>query len=1130
MKTSLRSSSLRASRKRLFAITLAFVVLSLSAAVFGQESSAAQSTAALPQPLITQAVNETQLTVFKGNTHPLARPQFDLGTAPATLPMQRMLLVLKRSPAQEAALRKLLDDQQDKHSPSYHKWLTPSQYGKQFGPTDSDMQTITAWLQSYGFQVGTTKGRTVLEFSGSASQVQQAFHTAIHKYVVNGEQHWANSSDPSIPTALTPAVAGIDSFHNFGRKRMSSFFGVVRKEKDTGKITVEHRELTFPSPQNPCNAQDTNCYVVGPYDFATIYSVLPLWNTGVDGTGQRIGIVQNSNINIADAQAFRTMFTLPANDPNIILDGPDPGALNPGQFGGESEADLDVEWSGAVAKGAAIDLVVSADTDTTAGIDLSATYIIENNVDPIMSESFGECEAFLTTGGNQFYNAIWEQAASQGISVFVSSGDEGSASCDRFQGSVPQPAVDGLAVSGIASTPFNVAVGGTDFQDVFNPQTYWTVSNNANQASALGYIPETTWNDSCTNALFADIQGGSTNAESNCNNSTFASAVIASGGSGGASNCEISTINSDNSITCNAGYPKPSWQSGVIGTQSDTVRDIPDVSLFASNGFEGNFYVFCQGDITLSGSCDLNAPYADFGGVGGTSASSPAMAGIMALVNQQMGSRQGNPNYVLYRLATLAPAAFNDVTAGTIRVPCQTGSLDCTTTTGTDAIGIINGFDAGPGFDLATGLGSVNAFTLVTDWNLATFTGSATTLVLNGSNAVNVMHGTAVPVQVSVVPTSGTGTPTGDVVLFTGSGAGTSTLDLFNLTGGLTTAASTSALPGGTSYSVWAHYSGDTTFAPSDSNKVSVTVSAEASMTTMSVQGFDQNGNLLSSPFPFGSVVFARADVASKTQGSAVCQSLPCPTGLVTFVPIGGTFPSRILGLTTTIANPVSLNSNGNAAIGSGIINFDAGNYNISASYAGDPSFGASASAQPAVFAIQPGFIAVSGLANVTIASPGGSGTTTVGFIASTGLATPVSFTCSGLPSESTCSGSGTGQGPSTIVNANITVTTTAPHTTMLQPNQRPYYFALIFGGGIPLAGIFLLAAPRRRRWSALLGLLVIAMLVTLPACGGGSKSTTTTPPPVQDPGTPAGTYNVTVTATGGTLSQQVGTFTLTLQ
>src|SRR5271169_5034017 len=205
---------------RSFLISAIFFATMLCSALLGQESA---QPAAVRAPLITQSVDESQLTTLKGNTHPMARPVFDLGTAPASLPMERMLLVLKRSPEQEAALRKLLDDQQDKGSPNYHKWLTPELFGKQFGPTDSDMQTITAWLQSHGFQVGSTKGRAVLEFSGSAGQVREAFHTTIHKYIVKGEQHWANASDPSIPRALIPAVAGIDSLHDFRKKAMNVY-------------------------------------------------------------------------------------------------------------------------------------------------------------------------------------------------------------------------------------------------------------------------------------------------------------------------------------------------------------------------------------------------------------------------------------------------------------------------------------------------------------------------------------------------------------------------------------------------------------------------------------------------------------------------------------------------------------------------------------------------------------------------------------------------------------------------------------------------------------------------------------------------------------------------------------------
>jgi subtilase family serine protease len=454
-------------------------------AAAAQDAHKVSSGTATPRALITQAVDESQLTVLKGNTHPLARPQFDAGAAPGSLPMQRMLLVLKRSPEQESALRKLIDDQQDKASPDYHKWLTPEGFGKQYGPSDSDVQSVTAWLQSHGFQVASTsKGRTVIEFSGTASQVTEAFHAAIHKYVVNGEEHWANASDPSIPAALAPAVRGVLTLHNFPRHPHSTVLGtpVRSTPRGTGPLPL----FTFTPPKQ------ATYYGLGPTDFATIYNVLPLWNAGIDGTGQTIAIVGETNIHLSDIEAFRSLFGLPAKDPTIILNGPDPGVA-----GDEPEAVLDVSWSGAVAKNATIDLVVSASTETALGVDLSALYIVDNNVAPVMSESYGECEAVLGNSGNAFYNALWQQAAAQGITVLISAGDSGSAVCDDFNSEAA--ASKGLAVSGFASTPYNVAVGGTDFdQTAATAPTYWNATNNATTgASAKSYIPETTWNDSC---------------------------------------------------------------------------------------------------------------------------------------------------------------------------------------------------------------------------------------------------------------------------------------------------------------------------------------------------------------------------------------------------------------------------------------------------------------------------------------------------------------------------------------------------------------------------------------------------------------------------------------------------------
>ncbi len=917
--------------ERLLAVS--FLAVIFSALSFAQES--AIQTSPVPQqashPLIVQPIDESQLTVLKGNTHPLARPEFDLGTAPAALPMQRMLLVLKHGPEQEFALNKLLDDQQDKSSPSYHKWLTPDEFGKQFGPTDADLQTVITWLQSHGFQVGSTKGRTVLEFSGSASQVQETFHTTIHKYVVNGQEHWANASDPQIPAALNSGVAGVASLNNFPRHPMSVYAGKFTREKATGKITaLQQPEYTFPSGCVESNSNNDPCfYGIGPYDFATIYNVLPLWNSGINGTGQTIAIVGETNINVQDVRDFRSLFGLPVNDPQIILNGPDPGIQ-----GDETEADLDVQWSGAVAPNATIDLVVSQSTESTAGIDLSAVYIVDNNLAPVMSESYGFCELGLGTTGNQFFNTLWQQAAAQGITVLISAGDNGAAGCDDFNAQSPAPAQFGLRVSGFASTPYNVAVGGPDFNDFGNPSAYWNTTNNSTtQASAKSYIPETTWNSSCTNAIFGTV-GYSTNAETNCNDSRVTPYWdVPEGGSGGASNC--TTPSGSTAVSCAGGYAKPSWQTGT-GVPNDGKRDIPDVSLFASPGFLGNFYILCESDV--AGSCSLNYPYSNFLGAGGTSASSPAFAGIMALVNQQMAAqglsaRQGNANYVLYKLASQHPTAFHDVTSGTIAMPCLKGTPNCTTTNAADQYGILTGYSAGVGYDLATGLGSVNAQNLVTTWSSVVSLASTTTL--NSLTPITITHGQPVSFSVTVKPKTGTGTPTGTVSLLGGPSNSTQGIAGFNLSSGAFSG-STDLLPGG-AYSVTAHYPGDATYEPSDSSPVSVTVNKENSLPQVFLVTTDSNGNIISSntnTAVYGSPYFLRVNVENSAGQLclpvAASAATGCPSGQVTLTNNGnlldlGTYPLNSYGFFDDFQ-----------------VQLSGGTDSVKASYAGDNSFNAS--------------------------------------------------------------------------------------------------------------------------------------------------------------------------------------------
>jgi hypothetical protein len=902
------------------------------------------------QSRIVDRVNEGALSTLRGNTHPLAQPQFDQGAAPPDLPMARMLLVLKRSDAQESALQTLLDDQQDRNSPSYHQWFTPDAFGQQFGPSDQDIQTVAAWLRSHGFQIGVISlGRTVIEFSGTASQVQQAFHTEIHRYLVNGEEHWANASDPQIPAALSPVVEGVNSLHNFPKKPMYRLAGGSLRNG------VKANGPDFTTNVPVCGGAN-NCYFVGPYDFATIYNVLPLWNatTPIDGTGQAIAILNESNINIQDVRDFRSIFGLPANDPQVILNGPDPGLVQ----GVESEADLDVEWSGAVAKGATIKLIVTAPTNSTSGVDLSAVYAVENNVAPVISESFGECELFLGNTGNIFQSSIRQQAAAQGITYINSGGDEGSARCDPSNNNPPDPATHGLAVSGLASSPYGVAVGGTDFlnfgsnYNLNSASPYWNSTNDPqHQASALGYVPETTWNDTCTNNVFVFLKAGA-NPEASCNNSQLANTVDTIAGGGGKSSC--TTSDGTNPSSCSGGYPKPVWQS-VPGVPQDGVRDIPDVSLFAGDGFMDSAYIVCEADqLPFPQPCSLNSAFNTFLAIGGTSASAPSFAGIMALVNQSTNSLgQGNANYVLYKMAassaqtshacgaTANPSPgciFYDVISGTNAVPCTKGSPNCSVSNQSDLYGVLSGYNAATGYDLTTGLGSVNAANLVHNWIQPT-TSSSTTLSLNGGKAISITHGQGIPFDIAVAPSAATG-----VVSLEGTptGSGSVPMASFSLQNG-SASGTTASLAGGTSYAVKAHYSGDGTYKPSDSSPVTVTVAPEPSKTLITIPVFDLNtgketGNTPTSVV-YGTPLSVRVDVgnaqASQTFPSQlVCAPLTCPTGNLTVTDsLNGGSPS-----TLSPAGGLLLNSGGFAE-DDAVSLFPGGAHQLTARYPGDNSY-----------------------------------------------------------------------------------------------------------------------------------------------------------------------------------------------
>jgi subtilase family serine protease len=906
----------------IFAAMLALPGFQASAQTTPDSAVAAQAAAISAR--ITQAIDETQLVRLKGNVHPLARPEFDHGAVSDATPMKRMMLLLQRSSQQQAALRQFMDEQLSKDSPNFQKWLTPQQFGQQFGPADADVQAVTAWLSSHGFTaIRVAPGRNVIEFSGNVGQVRNAFHTEIHRFVVNGDERQANTSDPQIPAVLTPVIAGIVSLHNFPSRSMRRVVGQFTHTRVEGETT----------PQFTTAGGN---FALGPADFAKIYNI----PSTLDGTGGNIAIVGFSTINVNDAHSFRALFGLPVNDPVIVNNGPDPGFDSE-----EEEADLDVQWSGAVAPKATIHYVLSEGTLTSDPIFLSAEYVIDNNSDDVMSLSFGTCEAGLGATANAFFNTLWEQAAAQGITVTVSTGDSGSAGCDNFN--IATAAASGLAVSGFASTPFNIAVGGTDFDDVGMQTSFWSTTNAAGtRESALGYIHEVPWNDSCA----------ATATPTNLTTCATANNIVA--GSGGPS----------------AVYPKPSWQNGL--TPADSHRDLPDVSLFASDGPQSmSSYVICQADAVSAGSPPSCVP--DSSGnftifrLGGTSASAPSFAGIIALIGQSESNagrsrRQGNANLVLYKIAATASnncnssttpltgsttCAFYDVTKGNNSVPCTGASPGCSSTTaGTNGVLVTTSgstktpaFTAAAGYDMATGLGTVNVANLATVWGTAigTFKGTTTTLKINGSSTPGtITHGTAVTAAVTVAVVSpATGTPTGDVAVLAPSGTVNGGGSDGTLSSGTVTLSGV-ILPGGT-YNATAHYAGDGTFAPSDSAVVPITVNKESSRLQYGIVTFDPVTNAITSTnstsFAYGSPYVLRFDILNSS--TSACAPLATPavltgcardaTGTVTITDNGaplnaGTFPVNSEG--SGEDEPIQLN---------------AGSHVFSATYSGDNSYNA---------------------------------------------------------------------------------------------------------------------------------------------------------------------------------------------
>ena len=646
-------------------------------------------------------IDSARPRVLGGSLHRLAAPQYDRGPVDPGMPMHYMMLLTKPTPTQQTDLEGLLADQQNPSSPQFHKWLTPEEFGNRFGLSAADHGKIAQWLTSEGFTVNEmARGRNWVAFSGAAGQVSRSLHTTIHRFEVNGESHYANASDVSVPEALADVVGGFVGLNDFKLKSMAR-----------------------PVPDYNSG---TSHYLV-PEDYATIYNIAPLYQAGLNGAGTSIAVVGESDVLLSDLQAFKTRYNLPANNPKMVLY----NGIDPGFNGAELEGNLDLEWSSAIAPMATIYYVYGASAFSAMITAINANYA------PIITISYGFCEIDYALSA---YRSIAQQGNAQGITLLAASGDSGAAGCDS-QDAYPF-AEHGQWVDFPAVMPEVTGMGGTQFAE--GTGTYWATTNSSNFGSALSYIPEAAWNESASSGLNS---------------------------SGGGASVFI---------------PKPAWQNGP-GVPNDNARHVPDIAL-SSAGHDAYYVSYLGGNV----------------GVFGTSASAPSMAGIVALLNQyqvmkgfQSKPGLGNINPQLYRLAQSQPSVFHDTAMGDNIVPCSEGSPSCSTGS--------YGYRTASGYDMVTGLGSVDANALATQWNTQT---SGVSVTLSAANAKPTANDT-VQLTATVVSASGKGTPTGTVAF------SFSTLPLGSATVASDGTASVSFpayVIGPGTLSIYAQYSGDAAF------------------------------------------------------------------------------------------------------------------------------------------------------------------------------------------------------------------------------------------------------------------------------------------------------------------------------
>lgn len=1007
---------------------------------------------------------------------------YDRRPVAAAKPLRGMKIVLRPNADRRRDLEQFLAEQQDSKSWNYRRWLTPEEFGERFGASQEVTAKVAAWLKTAGMtDVQVSKGRLFVNFSGTAQAVTAAFHTAIHTYSVDGKQHYANVSAPSVPEGLSEMVLEVIGLNDFNPVPQ-----------------------TVPSSLLPQYSAGAGVNYLAPDDLATIYNMKSLYVKGINGSGVTVAVLGQTPITLGDYQAYRQKFGLPPNDFQTVV------VPNSGKGTGSDcdqvEATLDVEAVGAVARNSAI-LYVWGDTVIDA-----AQYVVDNKLAQAMSLSYAGCEYSSAV----YYQMIAQQANAEGITWLSAAGNSGAAGCDE---TMAADATNGLAVTSPASVPEVTAVGGTAFAGGSSSQ-YWSLTNDAQGGSALSYVPETGWS----------------------------SQSMVFGGGGGVS-----------SVFAKAGYQSD------FNTAVTSGRMVPDLSFAAATSPNPYLIVF-NGNNLL---------------VGGTSAATPVFAGITALVNHDLLAQGsigspglGNINPRLYLLAEKIPSVFHDVTVGSNEVPCTVGAPDCTTGT--------LGYPAAIGYDLATGLGSVDAYALASNWENVALAQSSLTL---SASAAQTQAEQSVTFSAKVVGDGGD-VSNSPVEFYYSNPQSQLAATSFGsaITDSTGTATLNSAVFPSGSNSVSAVYGGSTTVAAgAQSNSVAITVSGFPTTTTVALNGgsyhagekavfsvtvlapsgvalggpdstdphygrgsvtlysldgtlqaqapvaADGSATLMSSALAAGDtsfyVSFSGTYYAAQSQSPVICVTAS-PVGVATITTLNASSTDITLGDSVTLTAQVSgpsgaaspagsvtfysgsavLASSPLNAAGSATVSFipSYGTASLTAVYGGSDTYNSSTSApvQLTVVTANSGDFTISGPASATIVA-GASSSVSLSITPSGGFSGTILLTCTGLSAGNTCT-LPNAVTPLGVTPVSVTIAA-APATT---------------SAGLPLGVLVIIltgSALRRKRLAALA--LLGAGLICMAGCGGGIIRGSSSSNPAS--ATVSQTYTAKVTATSGSISHE---------